>query len=332
LLLSFILEFPLALKAAEKDVDPDFCSTISLSYGQTARNVMHSVLQSLEGKPAIQIKTISGGGGADEVILSQHYAARISSSRMHYREASNFVILNQQRRKQPKCFDNIGFRLCLPISIKLIRNEFLIPGRETRASLVFMPIAEGRPVYSYFAQPSYSSFSTLKKIFSSLGKRIAIFQNSFIKTAAPHYYTAGHLDFHGNNIFCNPIVKRCRSVHWSFSLIDCGTMRLSNIHPLTDPTYYTYNAAYFLEQNGYYTSDTRSLIRKFYKAYLNKLNPKVRKYLKDYFPYARDIASREMDYYNNIGFMHYEIPGVRSCADYYDRIHNSVIKELYSRL
>lgn len=316
--------------SSQQDLKPTFCSVSSLSSEQTVESLMFLTLQILEKKSTIQTKIIEGGGAADTIILSKNYAARSSSFRTHRAEAQNFCQIQEYFTQNSEHSKNIGFKLCLPLSIKLIKNELRIPGKETTGSLIFMPLAKGHPVYSYFEDYSCFSILRLQLIFSRLGKSLAIFQNAFRTTS---FQTAGHLDFHGNNIFCQLKLKKYPPfIDYSFSLIDCGTMQLTGIHALTDPTYYTYNAAYLLEKNGYPLLKIKHLLKKFYTGYLNKLPSTVRQHLKELFLEARNISSREMYHYGHISFMPYESPKIRDFAKRYDVIHQTIIDNIYKDL
>lgn len=269
---------------------------------------------------------------ADKIMLSDNLVARLSCKEEHAIEASTLYNLVQKMNLMSCSNDELGFHICLPISIISIAKESdpsTFNGRI--ASIVIMPKAEGRPLCKYIDAGNRGE--VLGGMLNELGQSLAMFQTRFMEKIEGNYYTAAHGDFHENNIFCHLREDSDYSGRtWSFSLIDCGTMETKRMHPLMDPLYFLCRTTHYLSYFRFSEATVISLIGKFYKGYLGRLDRPVVEFLKPLLPQARSIAQHEEGRMSGLLFIDPKIKNSQQFLENFDRIHNKAVNSIIKNM
>lgn len=298
---------------------------------KTIKHVMHCELYKLEKTSCFEQGQISAGGAfADEIMLGDHYVIRLCTAHTHQKEVQNFYNLISELKDRPA---ESPFILCLPLTIKLIYPRDYFSHQTSYGSIISMKKADGKSIYSYVRDPSTSSF-TVRKIFSTFGKELGDFQNTYIKRdKVGEWKTLIHGDLHGDNIFCGFRIKKIGAISGlSISLIDCGCMGTGSA--IVDALYFSYKMGLVLKSINYENPKVYCLLSLFYSEYFKTLCSSLKTTFQKDIRVLRTQVEEEMASRSNLCFLPYDhrlqdyFPKVKESLPFLDRVHQHLLRKI----
>jgi hypothetical protein len=335
-IVSLFLLLPLTLDTycavSEPELRVPQHTTIRIISQYSPLDVMKHELRKYEDDPALtSFETTAGGSSAQFVVLSPNYVARMSSSPSHVLEANQFDTFIRTAQIEKATLGNIGFNLCLPLSVLLVADKTDPSGNKTSASIIIMPRAKGNHLFKYLSSSSMLLDDKAKMLFE-LGKSLASFQNAFMRDIEGQYYTASHGDFHEGNIFGLPETSPGKPSTWLFSLIDCAGLTLKGMHPLMDPLYFIFRANYVLFSKAVQPDSLYDLTKSFYRGYLGNLSGDVNRTLYALLPDWRRIASTELTRTKGILFFNEALPNAHAYLSLFEPLNIRAAKSIFRTL
>mgnify|MGYP000659165934 CR=1 FL=1 len=298
----------------------------------SVEDIMRHELRKLENDQTLTAFEITRGGlSAQLVMLSLHYVARLSASPHHVIEANQFDTFIRTMQIEGASLNNIGFKLCLPLSVMLVTDPADVTNTKTSASIVIMPRAHGQPLHNHLE--SSIPETTKAAMLFELGKSLASFQMAFMDRIEDGYYTASHGDFHEGNII-GELQRGPRRTpsKWSFSLIDCGGMSSSGMHPLMDPLYFIYRANYALYRFSPMAQSLFNLTKNFYLGYLGHLSVDINRTLQAQLPNWRKVATTELARTKGILFFNEQLPNAQAFLGLFEPLHQEAVNSVFADL